>query len=402
MAFRYVAYNSAGEMVTGTLAVDSEEAAEAAIWQSDLAVVTLKKERRLPSLYQMLPTLLGPKPRDLIAFTRELGTLLEAGIPFLPALRLLRDQTGNRMFCDALRRVVQDVETGVMFSEACSKHPLVFPELFRRLVAVGEETGEIQPMLKRLVAYMERREAMLSRVRRSLAYPALTLAIGLVAVFVLLTFSLPALTGLFKEYGADLPLTTRILVLLGGLSKAYGGYAGIAVVLVAILAWWYTHTPVGARQWDYLVIRMPVAGETVVRSNMATLASTTSTLLSAGINLTDALDVVTRSTHNAVVRNSLVKVKTSVLTGSSLSVALTEHPVFPRLFAQMVGVGEETGTLERNLEALAAFYEQETEKSVSTLTGMIEPLLILMVGLGVGFIAVSIMSALYGLLQHIK
>jgi type IV pilus assembly protein PilC len=350
----------------------------------------------------MLPTLLGPKPRDLIAFARELTTLLEAGIPFLPAVRLLRDQTGNRMFCDALRRVVQDVETGVMFSEACSKHPLVFPELFRRLVAVGEETGEIQPMLKRLVAYMERREAMLSRVRRSLAYPALTLAIGLVAVFVLLTFSLPALTGLFKEYGADLTLTTRILVLLGGLSKAYGGYAGIAVVLVAILAWWYAHTPVGARQWDYLVIRMPVAGETVVRSNMATLASTTSTLLSAGINLTDALDVVTRSTHNAVVRNSLVKVKTSVLTGSSLSVALTEHPVFPRLFAQMVGVGEETGTLERNLEALAAFYEQETEKSVSTLTGMIEPLLILMVGLGVGFIAVSIMSALYGLLQHIK
>ena len=225
--------------------------------------------------------------------------------------------------------------------------------------------------------------------------------IGVVAVIVLLTFALPALMGLFAEYGAELPWTTQLLLSIAHWAQDYWVY-GLGIVAVIVLAGlWYALGPGGRRRRDHLIVRIPVAGKAAIESGIATLSSTMATLLFAGIPLTEAVDMTIDATQNTVMRDALAEVRTSLLMGNQLSVALSEQRVFPRLFAQMVAVGEETGTLERNLESLASFCEQETNKALSAMTGVIGPALIIVMGLGVGFIAVSIMSAMYGLIQQV-
>lgn len=402
MAYRYVAYNQEGQKIKGLLEVDAEEEAEALLWQANLTVVRLKKARRWPTLREMMPTFYRPKARDIINFSRQLATLLASGIPLRNALQLLAGHMENPMLRDTLTQIVADLEEGSHFSAALAKHPQIFSSLYERLVAVGEETGRLDPMLERLASYMEREAAVVSRVRRALVYPSIVMVVGLGAAFVLLTWTVPAMSNLFKEFGGKLPWTTRLLVALGDVMSSFGLYLILILAALLIITLWYVRTPSGSRRKDYLLNRVPFVSNVLQTSDTARFASSLSTLTHAGLPLTTTMDILIRTAARAPMRDALEVVRADLLAGTRLGQALTRQKAFPRLLTQMVSTGEETGALETNLDAAATFYDEASERAMAGITTLLEPALVLFIGAGIGFVAVSVISPMYSIIGQIK
>ena len=278
----------------------------------------------------------------------------------------------------------------------------MFPHIFPRLVTVGEETGNLHLALNQIADHVEKQAGLGEKVRKALGYPAFVALVGMVAGFFLLTYSLPAMMGIFKEFGAKLPITVRILMAVSDFMQAYGMLGMGAVTAVGVALFLYFRSPRGTPVWDRLVLRLPLAGRVVWLRNMFHFTSTVHTLLAAGLPLTDALEMTARATGNSRIRDAILHTRNGIIAGQSFSEALATDPIFPDLIRQMANVGEESGTLAENLATLSNFYEQETERAVSGLTDKIEPTLILLVGGVVGFIAVAIMSTIYGVMGQIK
>ncbi|MBI2849000.1 MAG: type II secretion system F family protein [Chloroflexi bacterium] len=402
MAFRYEAYTEGGDTVTGTLEVDSEEAAEELLWHSNLTVLNLQRERKPLSLEEMLPTLMGPKKRDVITFTRQLTTLLSSGVSILPALRLLADETSNAIFANVLRTVAQDIQRGESFSQSLARHPAVFPTIYIRLAAVGEGTGRMETVLHQLADYLEKEEALLSKIRGAMVYPAIILCLATVVILVFLNFVLPSIMGLFSEFQAQLPLPTRALIMLTNVVKAI--FIQIMLFLAALggFLWWFIRTPRGKKLLDTVILKVPIIKTVVLKGQTARLSSTMSMLLAAGLSVTESMDLIIGSMQNMVLREALEKARTDVLEGISLSESLERRKVFPSILGQMMRVGEETGALTTNLDVLARFYEEETDRAVTQMVSMIEPAMIVGMGAFIAFLAVSIITPMYSVLQTIK
>lgn len=401
MVIEYVAYNQAGDRVTGLLGVESFQRAREILWERDLIVVTLKRRRQLPSRAKLFPTLFGVKPLDIIVFTREIASLLESGIALVPALRILHEQTHKQSFKEAIRSVIHSLESGDSFCRACERQSSVFPPFYTRLLQVAEETGELRKILLEIVDYMEKQQTTAAKVKKALTYPAIVLVVGIGAAFILITFALPAMTELLLEFGAELPLATRVLIDLSELAQAYGIYVLGGIIGLGLLIWRHIRTPAGRRLWDRLVLKIPVAGRIIERSELARLCSTMSTLLAAGIPMTETIRLAQDTIGNRVIQEGLGDVYRETLTGAGFEVAIRRQRIFPPLFAQTVGIGEETGALRSNLTGLATFYEQETDRAIARATDMIEPTVIIVIGVIVGFIAVAIMTALYAIMPAI-
>lgn len=407
MAIRYVAYTKEGERVAGTLAVDSAAAAEETLWRSDLIVVSLRQTRQKgragPSrLAHLLPTLYRPKVSDLVNFTQDLATLLESGIALHTSLRMLQARVTNPLFKEAVKQVTGDIEAGGSLSQAVARQPSIFPAIYPRLVTVGEETGRLDIVLRQISNHLEKQAAIAQKVRKALGYPTFVALIGLGAGFLLVTFSLPAMVALFAEYKAELPLPTRILMGTSAVLRQHGLRMLLAAAVLGFAMVAYFRSRRGAPQWDRLLLKFPAVGRLVWMINMFRFTGTVHTFLGAGLPLTEALEMTTRAIGNSKVREALAQVRQDVIAGQSFSQALSGKPIFSTLIPQMVSAGEESGSLTKNLETLSSFYEREADRTVSTLTGMIEPAMILGVGGMVGFIAISVMSALYGIIGQVQ
>ncbi len=407
MAIRYVAYSQDGRRVEGTLQVQTPAQAEEMLWRSELTIASLKVERPFlkdikRQLYQQVPTVFRPKAMELVSFTRELATLLHAGIPLHQALGIVEERVSNPLLKEAVVQISQDIQAGGSFSQALAKHPTIFPSLYARLATVGEETGRLESVLQEIASYIESQAVLSRKVTSALRYPAFVGVVATGAGFVLVNFSLPALTQLFREYGANLPITAKILIAITELVGSYGKITMAALALLAIGLWLYFRSPRGAPTKDALVLRIPMFGRVVRLAMLYHFTSGLRTMLNAGLPLVEALQLAERTAGNSRVRAALAKTREDVLTGRSLSQAVSRQGIFPRFFSQMVAVGEQAGTLSQNLDSLAKFFNEETDRAVTSLTGMIEPTMILVIGGGVGFIAVAVMSSLYGIIGQIK
>ncbi|HLB11988.1 MAG TPA: type II secretion system F family protein [Dehalococcoidia bacterium] len=428
MTYKYVAYTAGGEKVEGILAVDSRDAAEEALRRSDMTiadirrgqggmaevsfrgrgssstiVVELRRVWSVPTIEGLFPTLYGVKKRDVIVFSRQLATLLSSGIPILAALRLLRDETDKRSFARVLSQVIEDLQRGSPLSDAFSRHPTAFPPVFVRMLEVGEQTGTLEDILRRLADYMAKEEALVTKIKASVAYPAVIIVLAFVVALVFINFVLPGITGLFTEFRSELPLPTRLL--LGGSSLVQENFVEIIVVLLVLVGGglWYSRTPQGRRQIDRaLMARIPVIRRVITKGSMARLAAILAMLLSAGLPLTEVMDLLLRATQNVALREALEQVREDVLGGAAMSEALARQALFPSMLAQMVRVGEQTGALAENLQTLARFYEEETDRAVAALTSIIEPALIVAIGGFIAFLAISIISPMYSLLQVVR
>ncbi len=395
MEFKYLAQTVAGDTVKGALEADSLERAEELLWRSNLSIISLKKQMRLPSLDAALPSLFGVKRGDIINFSRDLSTMLNAGLPMLRSLDILYRQAKKPAVKQVLRVIIQDLEKGSTFSEACAKHPNAFPSLFIRLIRVGEEVGSLASVLEQLSVHLKKEQETAGKVKGSLAYPLFVLCLAFGAVFIMVAFVMPAITGLFAEFGSELPLLARIAIGAGEVASDYFWYISLGIILLVVILGLYFRTATGKRLKDTVVLKLPVIGEAGLKGALARMARSMAMMVRSGVPLTEALTLCADTAGNAVVRDRLISCNEAVLSGVSLSQAMTTYPIFPVLMSQMVGIGEETGRLEYNLETLAGFYETESERAISNLTGLLGPGMIIIVGAVVGFVAVTLFSSIY-------
>jgi type IV pilus assembly protein PilC len=401
MWFKYIAVKAGGEVVTGTVEATTEQRAEELLWQSELTILSLKKTRSIPSVRELLPTFFGVKRDDVVNFSRDLSTLLGAGIAIIPSLVMLYERTTKPSMKKLIRDIWVSVETGSSFSDACAKHPTVFSPFYLRLTKVGEEIGNLEQMLEQIGIQMTKEAAVMAKVKSALTYPAFVLAVATVAVVALVTFVVPAMSGLFEQFGGELPLLTRIIVAVSDFFRGNILYLVFGFIVVIGVSVWFFGTPTGKRIRSTMTLKIPIIKDVNIKGTMSRLARNLSILLGGGITLTEALELVIQTTDNVIFKEAFTKVRDDVHDGLLLSQAMRNQAIFPPMLTQVVGVGEHTGRLEPNLETVADFYEKETDKAVASATGMLTPIMTIVVGGIVALIAISMYTPIYGLAGQI-
>jgi len=393
MPYKYVAYTKAGERLQGVLNVPSEAAAEEALWRSDYVIVSLRQARPGADLAALMPSFFGVKSRDLIVFSRQLATLIESGITILAGLQMLSEEASSKPLKKALQEVSEDLQEGDTLSDALRKHAQTFPAIYSRMIEIGERMGNMESVLRQVATYMEKRESLTRKLRGAMAYPSFIIVLALGVAFLMITVTLPGIMGLFSEFD---------VMAITDFSSLYRTQMMAGVALVVTVLALYLRTPIGQRQRDILLLKIPVIGAINIQSNVSQLCHTMSILLKAGLPMSEIMNLIVETMGNIVIKESFDRVRTEMLQGHGLSQPIRREKVFPSLLAQMVRVGEETGSLDTNLETLAVFYEEEADRKINTLTSMIEPALMLFVGGMVMFLAVSVIQPMYSMLGAMK
>ena len=402
MPYRYVAIAPTGEQIQGQIDVPNEAQAERALWDADYRVVSIRKARELPGLEKILPSLYGVKKRALITFSRQLATLLESGVPVMRCLELLEEQAASKQLANAIRGIAREIRGGTTFADALRGYPSIFPTLYPRMVELGERTGRLEEMLNQLADYMEREDEVMKRVRSAFAYPAFIMVLAVGVAGLLMTTALPALTQLFDEFGGDLPITTRLLMASSDFAAAYRVQILGVSVLVLLAGTLLAGQPAGKRFLHRLQITVPVMKDVTINANAARFSRTLSLMLRAGLPLTEVMDMLVKTTDNSILREKVETVRRDLIDGDGLSGPMARARCFPPMLVQMVAVGEETGTLDGNLNITAAFFTREVDQKVDALAAMLTPALTLVVGLIVGFVALSLIMPMYQLIGNIN
>jgi type IV pilus assembly protein PilC len=352
-------------------------------------------ERAFPSLFSVSRT-------EVLVFSRQMATFIRAGVPILDGIAVVREQTSSRAFRRTLDAVAASLREGELLSRALARHPSVFSQLYVDMVIAAEASGELDTILDQISLYLQRGDATNKRIRQAMTYPTLVLGLAVIVVFILITFVLPSFARLFADFKADLPLPTRILLGLGSFGERYG--ISTAIVVAALLASAYVIRAAGPvrRFRNRAVLRVPLIKSLVKLGIASRFARMMSILLRAGVPIVDALEIATAGTGNDVYRRGLAPARESLLEGEGLTAPLMRSRLFGPLLLQMIKVGEETGTLDRYLEDAANFMDDDLEYRTRQMTTIIEPLMIVGVALMVGFVALSVVTPMYSILQQIR
>ena len=402
MPYQYVVYTEEGSQIRGTTEAPSSAAVEDMLWRSGYYISNIREVPPPTEFRDLFPSVFGVKLNDIIIFTRQLATLVNSGVPLLSGLTLLREQVSSPAFRKALREISTLIEAGSSVSDAIRRFPTIFPPIYGRMVEVGERTGRLEQVLEQVAAYMEKQQAILGRIRGALSYPGFILLLASGVIFLLVTFALPAIMGIFDEFNVELPWTTRILQTVANFAQTQFlnvmlGLAAIAVLFTAGL-----RTPTGRRQFHLVLLKSPVLGDIILKGNLANFTRSMAILIRAGLPLTEIMDLTVETVDNVVLRASFAQVRTGLLQGQGLAHPLEQDPVFPKLMSQMIKVGEESGALDATLDALADFYEKEADRAINSLTSKMEPALMLILGGVVGFIALAVITPMYSLIGGLK
>ena len=400
MAYKYLAYTPKKKVIKGKLDVLTEDGAAATLERAGLRILSLKKARNW-NIWALVSSLSGVKTRDVILFSRRLAMMLERGTGFLAALQISQDQTDSKALKRILTAIINDIRSGSTFSAAVAKHPQVFPISYSRMMKVGEETGNMESVLREMASNMERNEATKKKIKAALTYPAFILILGLVAAVILVTAVLPTLTRLFTQFDAQLPLTTRMLMAFIDFTSSYISYIFSIGFLLILLTVWYIRRPSGRYRFEKLLLRLPVIGRLSLLYNMCNFSRIMSMLLRAGLSITEVITIARQSVGSEVTRRALGDIPKNLFQGQGLSQAMKADRIFPNLLLQIVTTGEETNTLDSSFAAVAEHYEAEFEDASARLTSLLEPLMMLLIGLAVGYIAISLIMPIYSVYNAI-
>jgi type II secretion system protein F len=357
----------------------------------DEAADFIKKSRGGLSFFRLIPL------RVLSNFTRQLSNLLDSGMAMLNALGVLIDQIENPYFKQVISVVRDDIKGGSTFSSALSKHPKVFSNLYVNMVSSGEVSGSLEDVLKRLSDFMEKDEENIAKVRASMAYPALMAVVGFITIFVLLTFVAPRLISIFVDLGQALPLPTKILIWVSSFLARFWLLivAGIVFSVLAFNKWGGTKE--GKATLDKVKLKAGLLGVFIQRVEIARFARTLATLIGNGVPVIQALSIATNTIDNTYIKQDMENARKDVVDGSPLSVSIKKSKNFPSMVTSMIAVGEESGTLERSLFKIADSYDIEIDRTIKAITSLLEPGLILFMGLVVGFIVISMLLPIFQL-----
>ncbi|NLG08188.1 MAG: type II secretion system F family protein [Deinococcales bacterium] len=405
--FDYKVRDRSGKVITGTTEAASQREVANALRQKGYFVTEIKVPKTGLNAEIKLPKWLDigsiPNVRDITIFSRQFATVINAGLPVVQSLAILQRQAEKQGLKDALRQVREDVETGLQLSDALAKHPRLFNKLYIYLVRAGEVSGNLDGILDRIAAYMEKQAALRGKIKTALTYPTVVLVIALAVTWFLLTGIVPQFAQILDQLGGDLPVITRMLIAISDFLR-YQWYIllGILVLLVVGTALFY-RTPQGRRAIDRLLLRLPVVGTLVQKSAIASFSNTFGLLLRSGVNIMESIDITKGTAGNAIVEDILDETKANVQRGEQISTTLIKYPqVFPPMVSSMIAIGEETGAVDSMLQKVADFYEREVDEAVDSLTAALEPMLIVFLGVIVGFIVAGMFLPMFSIIGQLS
>jgi type IV pilus assembly protein PilC len=362
--------------------------------------LTIERWRREMNmkLAAAFPALYGVKKQEVIDFSRNLATLLESGLPILQALQVLHRQSQKGRFRNILEKMMEDLEQGDTLSEACAKHPAAFEPFYTRLIRVGEETGNMEAVLRALVKQMQKDMALKAKLKSSMMYPSFIMLLGFGVILLLVMVLIPTMMDIYTANSMEPPSIVQLTVDVSDWIKANAIIILAAVIgAVILLAYYTSNTPSGIRAKDTFMMKAPVIGKVVLHGRLARMTNNMAILLGAGIPITEGFHLLIQSSDSVLMKESLTEVNKQIHTGESLSAAMQTQPLFPILLTQMVEVGEMTGRLETNLEIVGTYYEEETDKSTSRMVSVIGPGMMLVVGGIIGGVMALMFSSIYGI-----
>jgi type IV pilus assembly protein PilC len=329
------------------------------------------------------------KKKSVAIFTRQLATMIDAGLPLVQSLDILSQQEADETFQEIIRTIKNEVEAGATLAAALQKHPRVFDNMYVNLVVAAEEAGTLDVILSRLATHIEKMEELKKKIKSALVYPIMILTVAIGVTIVLMVFVVPVFEKLFAGIGSSLPMPTRVVIGISNMFKSYLPITIAIVVIIAIVLRKYYKSEKGRRQIDDFMLKLPIFGELLRKVAIARFSRTLGTLVSSGVPILESLNIVAGAAGNKVVEEAILKGRASISEGQTISEPLAQSGVFPVMVTQMIGVGETTGSLELMLNKVADFYEAEVDVAVATLSSMLEPVLMIFLGVVVGGLVIS-------------
>jgi len=395
--YRYVAKQPDGKTLSGTLDFSDKAKLIDALRKKGLVIVSINEVEKKQSPAGSRKVKLD----EIVIFSRQLATMVDSGIPLLQAMDILYDQLESVHFKSIAGAIRNDIEAGLSFSEALSRHPNVFSPLYINMVKAGESSGVLDDILDRLATYLEKASALQRKVKSSLIYPAAVVTMAILITLVMLLKVIPTFKGIFDMLGGTLPLPTRILILVSDTLRRMFLYIVGVIIGLGFLLKRYLNTEKGKAKFDRLILKAPVIGPLLNKVSVAKFTRTLATLVKSGVPILVSLDIVGKTAGNVVIEEALKKVRAGIKEGESIAEPLAKSNVFPPMVVRMIHVGEQTGELEKMLGKIADFYDEQVDAAVSGLTSLIEPLIIAFLGIVIGGIVIAMFLPVFKMTELI-
>jgi len=390
--------NRFGDIVAGERVAASIEELTRALQREQITVLEVKPKR--PAISIPFFRREKVKLKDLAVFSRQLSVLIDAELPLIQSLNILAEQTKNKYFQRVIRTIRSDVEAGSTLNQAMRKHPKAFDELYCNLVASGEQSGSLDVMLRRLAEYNEKILRLRAKVRQAMIYPSAIITFAILVAIFLLWRVIPVFASIFTELGAKLPFLTNMIISLSKFVQRYILFIFLGLIALVFLFRYYRRTPTGRWTVDRFILKMPVVGPLMRKVAVSRFTRTLSTLVSGGVPMLESLQITATTAGNVVLEKAVLDARKSVAEGRTLNESLAETGQFPFMLTQMVSVGEATGTLDEMLAKLADFFDEEVDTAVAALLSVLEPVLIIFVGIMVGTLIISMYLPIFSLISQ--
>jgi type IV pilus assembly protein PilC len=400
--FKYTVRDAAGKKISGSITSDTEMEAKQELRRQDFVIISIEEKgggglTGKPLFKRKGAPKAHIKGKDLTVFTRQLSTMISAGIPMLESLEVLSEQADDRGFRHILGQIVEDVRSGTDLSAAMAKHPSVFKRLFTNMVKAGEASGQIDDILNRLADYQEANDKLKNEIKSAMTYPLVSITMIVGITLFLLVFVVPQFEAIFISLKAKLPLPTEVLLVVSHFmrEKIYIWMPAVLLIIIGFIA--YSKTGGGSYFRDWLVLKLPVLGPLFQKVAISRFARTFSTLLQSGVPILATLEIVATTSGNRVIENAVTQASQNIREGEPLATPLGKSGVFPPMVTRMVAIGERSGALETLLEKISDFYDQEVKTTVEQLTSLIEPIMIGVMGFFVGGIVMAVFLPIFSI-----
>ena len=393
--FEYTARTATGEEATGTMEAASREEVVQQLRKKRMVVVRVREKKKRKTGGRV-PT------RDIVVFTRQFATMVNSGLPLVQALDILAKQTENPQLSETTKQVVYDVESGNTLADALEKHPKVFTQLYVNMVAAGEAGGILDTIMLRLASFLEKNDAIVRKVKGAMVYPSVIFSVAGICILVLLIFVIPTFQVMFASVGVPLPLPTRVVIGISDFLQNFWHVLIVASVATFFAIRAYYGTDNGRLVIDKIMLKMPVMGDLLRKSAVSRFTRTLGTLLASGVSILDGLEITARTAGNRVVHDAVMESRGSIAGGDTIAGPLERSDVFPPMVTSMIAVGEATGGLDEMLSKIADFYDDEVDTAVSTLLSLLEPIMIVFLGVIVGGMIVAMYLPIFDMINAVS
>ena len=401
--FQWSGKTTKGIIETGEMTAATKEEVIAQLRKRNITATIVTEKTKKSLLGKLSFGGSGVKDKDIVIFTRQFATMIDAGLPLVQALDILSTQVESKTLGNALVQVKGDVESGATYADALKKHTRIFSELYVNMVAAGEAGGILDTILNRLAAYIEKAMKLKGKVKGAMVYPFVVSSIAILVIGVIMIFVVPTFSKMFTTLGGTLPLPTLIIINASNFLAGIGGLlTGAAIVGFVVFIKQFRRTEKGKYATDKILLKLPIFGPLLNKVAVAKFTRTLGTLVSSGVPILDGLEITAKTSGNKIIEYAIMEVRKGVISGKTLAEPITKAKVFPPMVTHMIAVGESTGALDSMLSKIADFYDDEVDAAVNNLTAMMEPMLMVFLGGAVGFIVVAMYLPIFKLITLIK